>query len=69
MRGDGSKGEKGVGDTDEAGPATMTSRALKVGMTGVGIKMGWEWSGGCWLQGGTCHNDKPGRGGEQMEGR
>ena len=30
---DGSKGEKGVGDTDEAGPATMTSRVLKVGMT------------------------------------
>ena len=32
------------GDTDEAGPATMTSRALKVGMTGVGMKMGWKWS-------------------------
>ena len=48
------------GDTDEAGPATMTSRALKVGMTGVGYRGGMEVDWGCWLQGGTCHNDKPG---------
>ena len=40
------------GDTDEAGPATMTSRALKMGKTRVGMKMGWQWSGGV--------NDKPG---------
>ena len=37
------------GDTDEAGPATMTSRALKVGMTGVGYKEGMEVDWGCWL--------------------
>ena len=24
----------------------MTSRALNVGMTGVGTKLGWRWSGG-----------------------
>ena len=52
------------GDTDEAGPATMTSRALKVGMTD-GMEVNW----GSWSKGGTCHNDKPGRVGEQMEGR
>ena len=40
MREEGRKGEKGVGGTDEAGPATMTSRALKVGKTRVGMKMG-----------------------------
>ena len=28
------------GDTDQAGPATMTGRALKVGKTRVGMKMG-----------------------------
>ena len=32
------------GDTDEAGPATMTSRALNVGIC-LGIKMGWRWIG------------------------
>ena len=40
MRGEGSKGEKGVGGTAQAGPATMTGRALKVGKTRVGMKMG-----------------------------
>ena len=44
----------------KAGPATMTSRALKVGVTGVGYKGEMEVRWGCWLQGGTCHNDKPG---------
>ena len=29
-------------DTEEAGPATMTSRALNVWL---GIKMGWKWIG------------------------
>ena len=50
--GNGSKGrrEMGVrerkewGDTDEAGPATMTSRALKVGMTD-GWVYRWDGSG------------------------
>ena len=35
----------------------------------VAYKDGMEEDWGCWSQGGTCHNDKPGRGGEQMEGR
>ena len=48
------------GDTDEAGPATMTSRALKSGDDWGGYKDGMEVEWGCWLQGGTCHNDKPG---------
>ena len=34
----------------------------------VGYKDGMEVDWGCWSQGGTGHNDKPGRGGEQMEG-
>ena len=40
MREEGSKGEEEWGDTDQAGPATMTSRALKVGKTRVGMRMG-----------------------------
>ena len=48
------------GDTAQAGPATMTSRALKVGKIGGGDEDGIEVEWGCWLQGGTCHNDKPG---------
>ena len=33
----------------------------------VGYKDGMEVDWGCWSQGGTCHNDKPGRVGEQMD--
>ena len=35
----------------------------------AGYKDGMEVDWGCWSQGGTCHNDKPGRVGEEMEGR
>ena len=32
-------------------------------------KDGMEVNGGSWSKGETCHNDKPGHVGEQMEGR
>ena len=32
----------------KAGPATMTSRASTVGVTGVGYKQGMEVQRGCW---------------------
>ena len=34
----------------------------------VGYKGGREVNGGSGMKGGTCHNDKPGDVGEQMEG-
>ena len=34
----------------------------------VGYKDGMEVNWGSWSKGGTCHNDKPGRVGEQLEG-
>ena len=43
------------GNTDEAGPATMTSRALKMGKT----KMGWQWSGGVGCKAGPATMTSP----------
>ena len=56
---DGSRKRKEWGDTDEAGPATMTSRALKVGMT-EGWVYRWDGSGLGFFLARCCLGQVPG---------
>ena len=60
MRGEGSKGEKGVGGYCSGGTCHNDRPGLKGGEDKSGDEDGIEVEWGCGLQGGTCDNDKPG---------